>query len=235
LPPLRGAGYAGKRVFMRGSRVLIGVGWLLLGGPGAAAAQDTPPAAAAAPDEEPGEDQLAEESATKVGCLDDLSAEGGRRKGVQKRDFLKRLRAELSIWGGFFAADLLSTSYDYGGAIAFYPGEDFGVEASLHVTPFDLAVEKPLTQFFAGQVFKSSLAFVVVGVWRPHCLAGHGAGRSGRERDSRGRGGAGSAARRTTAAIRPPRRRSPWQSVRRDGRRGADKGIYRRFARDLRS
>lgn len=104
-------------------------------------------------------------------CLDPDAELGaaGRRKGVQKRDFLKRLRLEVSAWGGFFASDLLSTSYDYGGAISFYPGEDFGFEASLLVTPFDLAVERPLTQFFAGQTFKPSLAFVVVGnvLWSP--------------------------------------------------------------------
>ena len=104
-------------------------------------------------------------------CLDPDAELGaaGRRKGVQKRDFIKRLRFEVSAWGGFFASDLLSTSYDYGGAVAFYPGEDFGFEASLLVTPFDLAVERPLTQFFAGQTFKRSLAFLVVGdlLWSP--------------------------------------------------------------------
>ena len=104
-------------------------------------------------------------------CLDPDAELGaaGRRKGVQKRDFLKRLRLEASAWGGFFASDLLSTSYDYGGALAFYPGEDFGFEASLLVTPFDLAVERPLTQFFAGQTFQKSLAFIVVGdlLWSP--------------------------------------------------------------------
>jgi outer membrane beta-barrel protein len=104
-------------------------------------------------------------------CLDDNATLGeyGARKGVQKRDFLKRLRVEATVWGGFFASDLLSTSYDYGGAIAFYPVEDFGVEASLLVTPFSLAVEKPLTQFFAGKVFQNSLAFVLVGnvLWSP--------------------------------------------------------------------
>lgn len=104
-------------------------------------------------------------------CLDSEAELGaaGRRKGVQKRDFLKRLRLEMSAWGGFFASDLLSTSYDYGGAVAFYPGEDLGFEASLLVTPFGLAVEKPLTQFFAGQTFKTSLAFIVVGdvLWSP--------------------------------------------------------------------
>ena len=104
-------------------------------------------------------------------CLDPDAELGaaGRRKGVQKRDFLKRLRLEMSAWGGFFASDLLSTSYDYGGALAFYPGEDFGFEVSILVTPFDLAVEKPLTQFFAGQTFKKSLAFIFVGdlLWSP--------------------------------------------------------------------
>lgn len=104
-------------------------------------------------------------------CLDSDSELGaaGRRKGVQKRDFMKRLRLEISAWGGFYASDLLSSSYDYGGAVAFYPGEDFGFEASLVVTPFDLAVERPLTQFFAGQVVKRSLAFVAVGnfLWSP--------------------------------------------------------------------
>ncbi len=104
-------------------------------------------------------------------CVDpdeELGA-AGRRKGVQKRDFLKRLRLELSAWGGFYARDLLSTSYDYGGALAFYPGEDFGFEASLVVTPFDLAVERPLTQFFSGQIFHPTLAFIIVGdfLWSP--------------------------------------------------------------------
>jgi outer membrane beta-barrel protein len=104
-------------------------------------------------------------------CLDPDTELGaaGRRKGVQKRDFLKRLRLEVSAWGGFFASDLLSTSYDYGGAVAFYPGEDFGFEASLVVTPFSLAVEKPLTSFFNGQTFPKSMAYVVVGdlLWSP--------------------------------------------------------------------
>src|SRR4051794_40141645 len=92
-------------------------------------------------------------------CPDDDAA---LRKGIQKRDFIKRRRLELTVWGGFFASDLLSTSYDYGAAIAFYPFEDWGFEASLLVTPFQLAVEKPLSQFFGGKVFKDSTAFILV-------------------------------------------------------------------------
>ncbi|HEY7955480.1 MAG TPA: outer membrane beta-barrel domain-containing protein [Polyangia bacterium] len=105
-------------------------------------------------------------------CIDNQAAQlgaKGARKGVQKREFLKRLRLEATIWGGFFASDLLSSSYDYGGALAFYPFEDLGIEASVLVTPFSLAVERPLTQFFAGRVFERSLAYVVVGnlIWSP--------------------------------------------------------------------
>jgi outer membrane beta-barrel protein len=104
-------------------------------------------------------------------CLDpaDPLGEAGQRKGVQKLPFLKRLRAELSVWGGFYASDLLSSSWTAGGAVAFYPFEDWGLEVSLQVTPFTLAVERPLTQFFAGQIFHKSFAYVAVAdaVWAP--------------------------------------------------------------------
>jgi outer membrane beta-barrel protein len=98
-------------------------------------------------------------------CLDpaDPLGEAGARKGVQKRPFLKRLRAEISAWGGFFASDLLSSTYTYGGSIAFFPFEDWGIEASLHVSPFDLAIEKPLTSFFAGKVYNKANAYIVTG------------------------------------------------------------------------
>jgi outer membrane beta-barrel protein len=104
-------------------------------------------------------------------CLDpaDPLGEAGARKGVQKLPVTKRLRAELTVWGGFFASDLLSSTGTYGGALAFYPVEDWGFEASVNIQRFDLGIEKPLTQFFAGRVFKPSMAYTVVGnaVWSP--------------------------------------------------------------------
>jgi outer membrane beta-barrel protein len=95
--------------------------------------------------------------------------QGPERKGVQKRDFLKSHRAEVSAWGGFFAGDLLSTSYSVGGAVAFYLTEDFGLETSLVVTPLDLGIERPLTQFFRGMRFHASNAFLLVEdfIWSP--------------------------------------------------------------------
>ena len=59
----------------------------------------------------------------------------GRRKGVQRRDFLKRHRFELAGVGGFYASDALSSTYSYGGALAFYPSEDFGLEVLVTRSP----------------------------------------------------------------------------------------------------
>lgn len=83
---------------------------------------------------------------------------------------LKKLRAELSVWGGFFAADMVSTTYSFGGAVTFYPFEDFGIEASLHVSPFSLAIERPVSNVFQGTIFENNkFAYMVVGnlVWAP--------------------------------------------------------------------
>jgi outer membrane beta-barrel protein len=139
---------------MRSARLIAAL--IALGLVREARAEEAPPASATAtsPDEE-----------NEAGCAED----GPKRKGVQKRDFLKRHRVEVTAWGGFFAADLLSTSYSYGGAIGFYLTEDFGVEASLLVTPMDLAVERPITELFQGAVFHPSTAFVIVAdaVWSP--------------------------------------------------------------------
>src|SRR5689334_3836144 len=70
-----------------------------------------------------------ENSTTRVACLEDASEDGYQRKGVQKRDFLKRHRFELGALGGFYASDALSSTYTFGGSLAFYPSEDFGIEA----------------------------------------------------------------------------------------------------------
>jgi len=72
-------------------------------------------------------------------CLDETIADelgqGYRRKGVQKRDFLKKHRFELSGVGGFYASDVLSSTYAYGGALSFFPSEDFGLEVMATCEP----------------------------------------------------------------------------------------------------
>ena len=69
-----------------------------------------------------------------LACLEG-DATGGRRKGVQRRDVLKRHRFEISAVGGYYASDALSSTYTYGGTLAFYPSEDFGVELLVTRTP----------------------------------------------------------------------------------------------------
>src|SRR5262249_40881136 len=90
---------------------------------------DVDETAPASPGREAEEDKGAEAASAlhALTCLDGDST-GGRRKGVQRRDFLKRHRFELSGVGGFYASDALSSTYSYGGALAFYPSEDFGLE-----------------------------------------------------------------------------------------------------------
>lgn len=65
---------------------------------------------------------------------------GGRHyRGVQERLFTKAFRHELSGMGGYYAADLYSSSWVAGGAYTFHFSEDLGLEASFQVTRFRTA------------------------------------------------------------------------------------------------
>ena len=92
-------------------------------------------------------------------CLEGDGAGGGRRKGVQRRDFLKRHRFELSGVGGFYASDALSSTYSYGGALAYYPSEDFGVEVLLTRSPVKFRLEEPFNAFDQERHFIPSAAW----------------------------------------------------------------------------
>ncbi len=119
-------------------------------------------AAAADSGDSDGEAGDAEESAESalhgLACLEG-DATGGRRKGVQRRDFLKRHRFEISALGGFYASDALSSTYSYGGALSFYPSEDFGVEVLVTRTPMQFRLEQPFTAFDQQMHFQSSVAW----------------------------------------------------------------------------
>lgn len=71
-------------------------------------------------------------------CIDEAIRDelNARRKyrGVQKRLFQKAGRHELSVMGGLYAADLLSSSPMVGGAYTFHFTEDLGLEASFGYT-----------------------------------------------------------------------------------------------------
>jgi outer membrane beta-barrel protein len=89
-------------------------------------------------------------------CLD----EDDTRKGVQARTFLKQHRFELVPEGGLYASDLLSSSYAWGGSLAFYITEDLGVEATFAVTPVALDVDKSLTGFFGDSRFTEGRGYL---------------------------------------------------------------------------
>lgn len=116
-----------------------------------AAPAGQPEAAAAAVDD-------GVDPATRVSCLEDLSDEGYQRKGVQRRDFLKRNRFELSALGGFYASDLLSSTYTAGAGVAFFPAEDFGVELLAHWLPVRFRLEDPFSSYGGGRRFEGGSA-----------------------------------------------------------------------------
>jgi len=102
-------------------------------------------------------------------CLEGDGTGGGRRKGVQRRDFLKRHRFELSGVGGFYASDALSSTYSYGGALAYYPSEDFGVEVLVTRSPVRFRLEEPFTSFDQEHRFTPGIAWQGIAslLWSP--------------------------------------------------------------------
>lgn len=114
--------------------------------------------------DEPGEGGLEEApAASRVACLDDVDEQGRRRKGVQPRDFEKRLRFELAGLGGLYASDVLSSTYTYGGALSFFPVEDFGVEVLLTRARVAFRLEEPFTAFDQARRFEAGQAFSLMG------------------------------------------------------------------------
>ena len=106
-------------------------------------------------------------------CLDqsivDELGQRVRPRGVQKRVFTKRGQLEIVGRGGLFAGDLLSSSFVAGGALAFFPTEDFGIEISFDVTPIALDLDKPLEEFFGDDRFEPSLGYLAQAslLWSP--------------------------------------------------------------------
>lgn len=120
-------------------------------------------------DDEGGDEAESAESALHgLACLEG-DATGGRRKGVQRRDFLKKHRFELSGLGGFYASDALSSTYSYGGAVAFYPSEDFGLEFLVTRSPMQFRLEQPFTAFDQQTHFSPTVAWQGIAslLWSP--------------------------------------------------------------------
>jgi outer membrane beta-barrel protein len=83
-------------------------------------------------------------SPARAQCVDEELKEelvGGRHyRGVEDRLFTKAFRHELSVMGGYYAADLYSSNWVVGGAYTFHFSEDLALEASYQYTRFTSAV-----------------------------------------------------------------------------------------------
>jgi outer membrane beta-barrel protein len=82
--------------------------------------------------------------AARAQCVDDALKQdliGGRHyRGVEDRLFTKAFRHEISIMGGYYAADLYSSNWLASGAYTFHFSEDLALEASFAYTRFRSAV-----------------------------------------------------------------------------------------------
>jgi len=120
--------------------------------------------------EEPstGEEEEAEGGLHALACLEGETADG-KRKGVQRRDFLKKHRFEIAAVGGYYASDALSSTYSYGGAVAYYPSEDFGLEVLVTRTPIKFRLEEPFSAFDQERHFQPSAAYQGIAslLWSP--------------------------------------------------------------------
>jgi outer membrane beta-barrel protein len=123
---------------------------------------------AGSPGEDEDEEAGPESALHALTCLEG-DATGGRRKGVQRRDFLKKHRFELSAVGGWYASDALSSTYSYGGALAFYPSEDFGLEVLVTRSPVQFRLEEPFGGFTQVHTFAPGAAFQGIAslLWSP--------------------------------------------------------------------
>jgi outer membrane beta-barrel protein len=151
--------------------VVVSLGLLLLAPVSWAQEGRRPPRPADTEEDPPeaGESAIAEDpeppSTTRVSCLEDASEDGYQRKGVQKRDFQKRHRLELGALGGFYGSDALSSTYTFGGALAFYPSEDFGIEAMGTYMPVQFRLELPFNSFDQRRRFQPGHALQAMGAF----------------------------------------------------------------------
>jgi outer membrane beta-barrel protein len=94
-------------------------------------------------------------------CIDEAIRDelNARRqyRGVQERLFQKARRHELSVMGGGYVADLLSSSYLAMGAYTYHFSEDFGLEASFGYTRARSEVVKLIEDRLATDLIRENL------------------------------------------------------------------------------
>ncbi len=103
--------------------------------------------------------QVCSPIAAHAQCIDEALRDelNARRqyRGVQERLFQKARRHELSVLGGAYAADLMSSSYLVGGAYTFHFSEDLGLEASFGYTQSQSEVVKIIEERLATDLVRN--------------------------------------------------------------------------------
>lgn len=126
---------------------------------------------AGAEDGPPGDDDAPGGALRALSCLEGEGGneQDGARRGVQKRDFLKKRRVEVAALGGYLSSDALSSTYTYGGALTFFPSEDFGVEVLVTRNPVSFRLEEPFNTFDRERHFQPGTAWNLLGAmtWSP--------------------------------------------------------------------
>ncbi len=93
----------------------------------------------------------------------------GERIGIEKRDFIKAGRVELTALGGYVGSDLYSSSYLYGGALAYHLFEGLAIEGNFHVQRADANLQtlskitQGVTTFVGERTMEAGGAFL----WSP--------------------------------------------------------------------
>lgn len=68
-----------------------------------------------------------------------------------------------------FASDLLSSSYAFGGQLSYFLTEDFAIDLAFDVSPMDLDLDKPLSEFFGDPRFDPGTGYIAMAsmMWSP--------------------------------------------------------------------
>ncbi len=106
---------------------------------------------------------------SRAACPEPPETDGGGRKGLAKRNFLKSLRHEVNLFGGIYASEVMGAAPLGGVSYAFHVSEDFALEAGFAYAWLSSAIAKPVERFAGYTFLESHSAFVYSGslLWHP--------------------------------------------------------------------
>lgn len=102
-------------------------------------------------------------------CPEPPETDGAGRKGLSRRNFLKQLRHELTLFGGVYASDVMGAAPLGGASYAFHVSEDFALEVGFSYTRFSSAISRPIEGYTGYRILSSHDARIYTGtlLWHP--------------------------------------------------------------------